>query len=190
MSADFIKDGTGKGYLAGVDSMNRLETYATTEALFDNRARAGEAFNINTELLSISSTAETPLLYVKNNQQSDIVLVGWFIGTDLGTVGASLGLMRVYGNPIGLSGGSALSALNRRIGDPKVFAIDALSQPTWTPSGTPVLYQTQSLGSRVFGTVNIFVARAQSVVVTCEFATATTPFEIYTGFTGYVEEGE
>ena len=187
MSDSLILDGTGQGYRAKVDDRNRLRTFSITESAFEEASVRGEAFNINTEFVTVSSTAETPLLRVINNEATDLALVGWFIGTDLGTVGANLGIMRLYGNVSGASGGTEVPVINRRIGDPKDFAIEALKSPTWTPSGTPILYQTQGLGSRVFGTIYLILGKGSSMTVTCEFPTATTPISIYTGFTGYLE---
>ena len=187
--SNFLQDGTGKGFRAKVDNGNRLRVFSIGATLYERQAEEGKAFNINTELLSISSTAETPLLYVTSDEPTDIEIVGWFIGTDFGTVGANQGLMRVYQSPTGVTGGTTVPVVNRRAGDPTVFDLTALHTPTWTPSGTPVLYQTHSLPQRVFGTVNLFLPRGAGLIVTCEFSTATTPFSIYTGFTGYIAEG-
>ena len=189
MSSNFIQDGTGKGYRAKVDADNRLRVFNVGATLYERQASRGAAFNINTELLSINSTAETALLYVTSQEEVDVEIVGWFIGTDFGTVGANQGLMRVYQSPTGVTGGTTVPVVNRRAGDPTVFDLTALHTPTWTPSGTPVLYQTHSLPQRVFGTVNLFLPRGAGLIVTCEFSTATTPFSIYTGFTGYIAEG-
>ena len=185
---NLIQDGTGQGYLARVDNQKRLRVKAVGRTEYDSQAIAGEAFNINTELLSVGVNTESPLLVLTNNGSRDVVLQGWFIGTDLGTVGANLGLMRTYLNVTGFSGGSAVPIVNRKSGDAFSFSINALSSPTWTPSGTPVLYQTQNLGQRVFGNVFLILPAGQSCAVTAEFSTATTPYDIYTGFTGYLAD--
>lgn len=191
MSTDnFIKDGTGRGYLTRVDLDNRLRTFGVTRTEFDQATVDGEAFNLNTELFAVSVTTELPVLYLKNNEARDIIVPAWFIGVDQGTLGAQNGLWRAYFSPNNVTGGTAISAVNRRSGSARSFALDARRLPTWTPTGAPVLYQTQTLNSRVFGSVFLCVPAGQSIITTVEFPTATTPFNMYTGFTGYViEEG-
>jgi len=186
-----IQDGTGRAYLAKVDEFNRVRTFAVTESLFDTQAVAGEAFNINTENQTISSASETALLYLENDEPNPIALVGWFIGVDANGAtfpGNPTGIMRVYGNPTGVTGGTALPVVNRNISSTRVFDFTANLNPTWTPAGTPVLYQHQGTG-RVFGNVYLIVPRGGSVIITYEFGgyTAGSPL-IYSGFTGYVEE--
>jgi len=190
MSNQLIQDGTGKGYLAQVDSSNRLRTFAVTESLFDVSSFNGEAFNVNTELQTISAASETPILYLSNNESDPIAIVGWFIGTDAAGAtfpGTRQGIMRVYGGVTSVSGGSSLSVVNRNVGSNRVFDITATLNPTWTPAGTPVLYQIQGTG-RTFGTVYIVVPRGGNLMVTYEFPSYTSGSPlIYTGFTGYVE---
>lgn len=191
MSTDnFIKDGTGRGYLTRVDLDNRLRTFGVTRTEFDQATVDGEAFNLNTELFAVSVTTELPVLYLKNNEARDIIVPAWFIGVDQGTLGAQNGLWRAYFSPNNVTGGTAISAVNRRSGSARSFALDARRLPTWTPTGAPVLYQTQTLNSRVFGSVFLCVPAGQSIITTVEFPTATPGFNMYTGFTGYViEEG-
>lgn len=191
MNNSFLQDGTGKGYLAQVDDDNRLRTFSVTESLFNRQATIGESFNINTENRTISSSAQVPLLYFRSTESNDVVLVNWFIGVDANGAtfpGAQQGIMRVYANPTSVTGGTSLSILNRKVGSTRSFSFAATYLPTWTPTGTPLLYQHQGTG-RVFGEINVIVPRGGSVIVTYEFPTysAGSPL-IYTGFTGYVTE--
>lgn len=190
---NFIQDGTGKGYLAQVSSANRLLTETINETSFISRGRAGAGFNVNTEFVSITVGTETPLFYLKNNESSDVVLVAWFIGTGIaGGTPTEHGLVRVYTNPTGVSGGLTVPVTNRRVGDGRTFSFDAKKQSAGTPllatlPTTPVLYQTQTPQSRVFGEVYVTLPRAQSVVVTYQ-ANGGQTINIYTGFSGYVED--
>lgn len=189
MSQDnFIKDGTGRGYLTRVDADNRLRTFSATRTEYDQATVDGEAFNVNTELFAVNVTTELPVLYLKNNEPRDIVLPAWFIGVDQGTLGAQNGLWRAYLSPTGVTGGNDVPPVNRRAGSARAFSLEVKRLPTWTPSGTPALYQTQTLNSRVFGNIFLCIPAGQSIITTVEFPTATTPFNMYTGVTGYVIE--
>jgi hypothetical protein len=186
---NLIQDGTGKGYFAQVDDTNRLRVRSVGETSYDDASLQGTSFNLNTQFVSVGVGTEFPLLYLKNNEATDAVIVAWFIG--IGIAGGSPtenALLRVYGNPSGVSGGASVGVVNRRIGDARIFAFDALSSPTWTPSGTPVLYQTQTPSTRVFGLVNLTVPRNASLIVTCQLNGAQTA-NVYTGFSGYVTGG-
>lgn len=186
-----ITDGTGKGFLAKVDGQNRLLTRSTADTRYDEASISGESFNVNTEFVSITVGTETPLLYFKNNEPDDIVVVGWFIG--IGIAGGSPtehALMRVYGGANTVSGGVDVPVTNRRIGAGRAFDFVAKRQDSGTPlsvtlPSTPVLYQTQTAASRVFGTVYLTVPRSQTLTVTCQLNGYQTA-NIYTGFTGYV----
>lgn len=187
----FIQDGTGRGYLAKVDSANRLEAYAVSETEFSDQTEKGESFNINTGFVSITVGTETPLLYFLSNEVNNLFLVNWFIGLGLqGGTPTENSLLRVYANPTGVSGGVALTPQNRRIGFPRTFDFTVRRQDAGTPlvatlPSTPVLFQTQTPSSRVFGDVSLVLPRAQSVLVTIQANGAQT-LNAYTGFTGYV----
>lgn len=187
----FILDGKGRGYQAEVDTDNRLRISGIQETTYDFAGIQGKSFNINTEFVSVTSSAETNLLYVQNNEATDIVIVGWFIGTGLASGSATeVGLVRVYPNPTGVSGGASAEVVNRKIGDGRIFNITATKQDSGspllaTPPSTPVLYQTQTASSRVFGNVYLTLPRSQALLVTYE-PNGVEPINIYTGFTGFI----
>jgi len=198
--ATIIEDGTGKGNSVKVDAENRLFSRSITETEFENAVRKGLAFNVNTKFLPITTAGPTDghaLLYIKNNEDRDIILAAWFIGTDLGTNGADLGLMQVFFNPTGgtiVSGGTAITPVNRQGGNSNTIDLDALSGGdsfTATGLGEPVLYQTQSVGSRAFGTVQLSLKKGASAVVTyIPNGAETAGVDIYTGFQLYISETE
>ena len=188
-----IKDGTGTGNLARVDKENKLAVRAVQETEFEKAVLDGRAFNINTEFLTITSDTEHALLYVKNNEDLPLIVAAWFIGTDAGTNGSNLGLVRTYYNPTGgtiISGGTDLTAVNRNAGSSRVLLADVKSGGqgfTFSGQDTPaVLYQTQTVSSRVFGNVFLVLPKGSSLVATYDPNGAET-INIYTGFQVYVE---
>lgn len=186
-----IVDGTGKGTRAAVDHDNRLKVTAVSEDIYVNSAQEGGAFNLNTEDLVISGTGPftKDLLYLKNNENRDIEVVGWFIGERndrVGGITAAPILFEMYGSPTGTAAGTEVMPVNRRIGDPRVFNFTALSLPTGLtlPSGqAPLLYQYQ-YGGRAFGTVNFTIPSGASILLRANFECDSC--SLYTGFTGYV----
>lgn len=188
-----IKDGTGTGNVARVDKENRLAVRSIQETEFEKAVLGGRAFNINTEFLTITSDTEHALLYLKNNEDRPLIVAAWFIGTDAGTNGANLGLVRTYYNPTGgtiISGGTDLTAVNRNAGNSRALEADIKAGGqgfTFTGQDTPaVLYQTQTVSSRVFGNVFLVLPKGSSLVATYDPNGAET-IDIYTGFQVYVE---
>jgi hypothetical protein len=193
--ATTIQDGTGTKYKVKIDSENRLYVKSITESEFDHATSKGEAYNINTEFITVTGSSETPLLYLKNNEEKDLILSAWFIGTDNSSGTATrLSLMRVYSNPTTgtiISSGTDLTPVNRLIGSSNELNVGVKKGGDgFTVSGynnTPVLYQTQGTAQRNFGTVQIILKKGSSVVVTYQ-QYGLTSNEIYTGFQVYLSD--
>ena len=188
-----IQDGTGSSRKAEINGNNRLLTQAISETEFDNATSNGNAFNINTEFLTITGATEIPLLYIKNNNDNELVISAWFIGTDADTGTATrLSLMRVYKNPTSgtiISSGTDITPVNRNFGSSIDFeGVAKKGGDGFTVSGyetTPVLYQTQGTKQRTFGTVQLVLPKGSSVVVTYQ-QYGLTQNDIYTGFQVYL----
>lgn len=191
MNNSFIQDGKGRGYLASVDSSNRIVTAGANQSFYDEASAKGLGFNVNTEFVSITVGTQTPVFYFKNNEPYDVIITAWFIG--LGVAGGTPtenALLKVWANPTAVSGGVDVIPQNRRVADGRAFAFDAKKQSAGTPllatvPTTPLLYQTQTASSRVFGEVYLTLPRSQSLLVTLTANGAQT-INIYTGFSGYV----
>jgi hypothetical protein len=188
--AQQIEDGTGSGNRVKVKE-NRLYTTGLTLGFFENAVVTGDAYNVNTEFKSITTDSEHALLYLKNNETTDMVIESWFIATDIGTNGSNFGLARAYFNPTGgtiISGGTTIEAINRRGGDSKLPKATMLcGGEGFTATGLPnaVLYQTQGASSRAFGNVKLALNPGKSIVITYK-PNGAEPIDIYTGFQFYV----
>lgn len=186
-----ITDGTGSNYRAGVTNSNRLLVEARTEDTYVDAAENGRAFNVNTEAVAYSGTAPYTqgCIYLKNNEDTTLEIVGWFIGeygNRTGGVTTAPLLFEMYGNPSGAITGTAIDMVNRQIGSANTFDVVALKQPTgFTVTGSPLLYQYHT-GGRAFGTVNFSIPPGQSILVVVN--SETDSFTLYTGFTGFISE--
>lgn len=192
-----IEDGTGSGKKAKVNADNKVEVSAITLSEYEEAALDGRAFNINTELIALTGTGESAVLYVKNNEAQPISIQGFFIG--VGTLSGNSSesiLVQAFTNPTGgtiVDNASAITIANRDLGSTKTFSIDAykgVNGDTLTGQDvTPILYQFQGGSSRVFGTVNLVLPRGASIGVTIDLNT-TGGANIYAGFTGFVRKEE
>jgi predicted RNA-binding protein (virulence factor B family) len=94
--AEQIKDGVGKAYLVQVDSDNRLRVRGSTESeeIFANRH--GDAYNLNTGVINLTSAAETTLFYMKNNEDHPYVVTAVVIGVFNSVNGDGLDMLATF----------------------------------------------------------------------------------------------
>lgn len=190
-----IQDGTGTKFKVKINSDNRLLSQTISESEFDYSVGKGDAYNINTEFLTITGNTETPLLYIKNNDNKNLVISAWFIGTDADSGTATrLNLMRIYKNPTSgtiISSGTDITPVNRNFGSSNEFeGIAKKGGNGFTVSGyetTSVLYQTQGTKQRNFGTVQLVLTKGSSLVVTYQ-QYGLTQNDIFTGFQVYLTD--
>lgn len=191
-----IQDGTGKGYFARIDDENRLFVRAVSDTTIIHESGQGNAWNINTQNVSVSAAGENALLYFKNNATNDAVITNVFIGIGTGTGTATdNALIRCYTNPTGgtlISGGGAVTVVNRRIGSGRTFNYTVLSGSSGSTitgqAATPVLYQTQTASSRVAGDVNLTLPKGQSIALTVDLKGISA--NVYFGLAGYEKVSE
>jgi hypothetical protein len=120
-----ITDGTGKGNSAGVDRTNRLLVRNISETLFQNAAEEGEAFFIGTPIITATTAGESALIYIKNNEDSQLILGSFFLIAEA-TASGSPNMFRVnwYRNPTSISSGTAIPALNQNFGSSNTLDAD------------------------------------------------------------------
>ena len=84
-----IIDGTGSGKRVKVDSQNRLHTHSVTEGLVEHASANGNSYNINTGTMTLTSSTESSLLYLKNNADADVHIasIGYLMGNSTGGIG-------------------------------------------------------------------------------------------------------
>jgi len=123
-----IEDGAGSGRKTKVDKNNRLRTNATTESLLDHSALYGDRYNINTGNVTLNSTTESALLYIKNNEDKDLVITSIIYNIGSATSTSDI-LMDVYRNTTSgtiVSGATDVTAVsNMNYGSNKTLSVTA-----------------------------------------------------------------
>ena len=69
-----LKDGTGSGVEAKVTNRFRLCTSAVATTVLDLAAIDGDKFNINTDDITLTDANKTTVLYLKNNEDRDLII--------------------------------------------------------------------------------------------------------------------
>jgi hypothetical protein len=117
--SNIIVDGSGSGYAAKVDQENKLLTHSFTVSSALTGALKGDAFNVGSTLLTLTSANESACLYIKNLEQDDIIISVQFINLGASTGGSGESKFKFYLNPTTgtiIDNAVAGDAFNRKIG--------------------------------------------------------------------------
>lgn len=171
---DVIKDGTGTGNTASVNSDNRLLTSAIQQSAAQDASRKGDAYNINTGDVTLTSSNESAVLYVKNNEEQDLIIttVIFLIGASTGGTGDLLA--SVFANP---SAGTIISGAadaemkaNKNFGSNQVLAADVFKGAEGnTQTGSTVAFRSRLDGSSkqyTIGTGDIILPKGSTLAIT------------------------
>lgn len=163
----FINDGKGSGLSAQVDDQNRLRTHAVTEDESLHAAEEGNAYNINTGLISI--TGDATLIYYKNTGEKDFVVEAIALGSFEGITHSNDPYITLVRNPTGgdlISDATAVSMnQNRNFGSSNStsgLAYKGKVGGTLT-GGNDIAILQASPGGRSFYTINFVLPKGSSV---------------------------
>ena len=122
-----IENGVGNGNTLFVDANNQAHVFAESETVIQDAVNKGNAYNINTGFISLTSTGsqDNAVLYIKNNEspvngESAISLDTLIIGINNGGVHSQTPELNIIRNPTAgtiVSGASVADIkLNRNFG--------------------------------------------------------------------------
>jgi hypothetical protein len=121
-----IKDGTGRGHSAEVTNSNKLMTLSVTEGIAAHHAFEGDAYNINTGSITLTSASKSALLYIKNLEDEDLIITGLFYLIGNSNTSGGDTLIQFERNPTGgtiVSAGTSFTPVNRNFGSSKTLNI-------------------------------------------------------------------
>ena len=182
-----IDDGTGKGNLAKVDSSNRLHTDAVTKVEGVEANLNGDAYNINTGILSLTNATETPVLYLKNNESRSLSIDGIVIGL-FGSTGGDASAdvySTIVRNP---TTGTTISNANdvsinsnRNYGSSNTLASIAYKGATGETmtNGDDHIIVRVSPGSRSFLSINELLQKGNSIGIKIKPPVGNTAMSVY-----------
>lgn len=126
MSSFSIKDGSGTGRLVNTTSDGRLKTFTLSESEELFGVHNGLSYNIETPQITLTTGNKSALLYVKNEEEADLVITGFFTLTGPSTGGSGILLVEHEYNPTSagstlVSAGTATSAVNKDVGNARAL---------------------------------------------------------------------
>lgn len=129
-----IIDGSGSSRAAKVNSDNRLSTTSVTETEADFATSRGTRFNVNTGTITLTDANNTTVFYMKNNEDSDVIVTALIYNLGNSTGGSGDLTVEVVRNPTAgdiITNANDVSILqNQNHGSTRTLSVDAYKGAT------------------------------------------------------------
>lgn len=190
-----ISDGTGTGKQARVDTLNRLEVHSTSFPESRDENSRGNAYNINTGELTLTSANASSVLYFKNNENYDYVIEAIAVGFGASTGGSGdAPKIVVVRNP---TTGTVVSDAtnvdinsNRNYGSQTTLSANVYKGgegKTLTNGDNHIIFY-QAANGRLFGTIEEILPKGSSIGVTITPMSGNTSMKCYVALIGYLRK--
>ena len=192
-----IKDGNS-GNVMKVDSNNRGHMHAISESEERQANISGNAYNINTGVITLTDAADTPIMYLKNNDTKDLVISAIAVGVGPSTGGSGgIPKITVVRNP---TAGTTISNANnvdiksnRNYQSSKtaanVVAYKGATGETMTDGEDHIIFFQTSSG-RLFGTIEEYLPQGSSIGVKFDPQPSNTSQDVYCALICYFLDEE
>jgi hypothetical protein len=193
--AETIKDGAGSGTEAKVNENQRLYTSSITVDEDQSATKDGRSFNINTGVITLTDSAETPILYVKNNEDVPLHVTAIAVGIGPNTDGSgSIPVIRIKRNP---SSGTIISSptdadivSNRNFSSSKTLTVDAYkgaTSKTMTGGSDHIIF-FQGANGRLFASIDEVLDKGATIGITIDLQPNNTNQIIYGALICHLED--
>ncbi len=184
-----IADGAGKGYSAQVGSDLRLRTSATTRTASENATIEGDSYNLNTGIVTLTNTADTPVMYVKNNEDRNLHIQTIVVILGASASGTGESKITIISNP---TVGTIITStptdidisVNRNFGSTNELTADAFKGAigdTMT-DGDDYIQSLISAGSRVAFNIDTLIPKGKTIGVKIQPPASNTSMAIEVAF--------
>lgn len=188
-----IKDGSS-GNVAKVNLKNQLYTFTVIETETQEAAALGNSYNINTGEINLTSSTESGILYIKNNEDSDLVIEAIAVGVGSAGTVTDVSTITIIRNPTAgtvISDASTVSMnQNRNFGSSKTLAVNAYKGDegkTFT-DGDDVAVLYQSAGGRLFAGLNFELPKGSAIGVKIDTQTSSGTTKVYAAAVCYLKD--
>lgn len=185
------------GFTNKIDAAFRAHVWSTSidEALAANDA--GDAYNINTGIITLTDAAETPILYVKNNETQALHVRAIAVGIEVGASASTtiLPVIKIIRNP---KTGTIITSTptnvdinsNRNYGSANTITIDAYkgaTGDTMTDGDDHIIF-FQGQGGRLFATIDEVLPKGSSIGIKIDPPTGNTSQRVYAALICHLED--
>lgn len=166
-----IKDGTGTGDTLRIDATNKAEVHSVTETETQEAVETGDAYNINTGSISLTTSTASGMLYFKNNETRDIIIDAIAAGVGSAGTVTDVSVVTVIRNPTGgtlISDATAVDMnANRNFGSSKTLTGDAFKgdEGKTITGGNDIVQFFMGSGTRLFAPIDLVLQKGDSIAV-------------------------
>ena len=189
-----LNSGAGKNYSAEVDVTNKLAVRSITESESVESTDLGNAYNINTGTIGLTSSTESAILYYKHNEDQPIIIEALAVGIgSAGTVTDS-SVITLIKNPTAgtiISGATAVDMNQNRNFASSNTLLNSLAYKgaegnTFT-DGDDVGIFYQSAGGRLFAAINFELRKGNSIGVKIDTNTSSGTTNVYAALVAFLK---
>lgn len=183
-----IESGTGNGKSVAVTEDNYLRVSSRVLSIEQHTILDGNAYNINTGDITLTSANESALLYLKNTGTQDWGNLGAIFLLGNSNVSGEDWVVKTYRNPTAgtlISSGTALEAFNRNFGSAKTLTgtvLSGLEGRTITASDGVAIQTRSPTNGRLVIAVGVLIPPGASVALSVEPPTGNTSVVVQCAF--------
>lgn len=194
--AEQILDGTGTGKRAKVDQNSQIHTVAITQTETQDAVDKGDAYNINTGTIGLTSTTASGVLYFKNDEDSPFIIDAIAVGIDNQGTQAGACIITLIRNPTAgtlITGASAVDMnQNRNFGSSKTLKSTTLTykgaEGNTVTDGDDIAIFYQNVGTRGYYSIDFELPKGSSVALTIDTQTTSGTTNLYAAIIGHVKD--
>lgn len=202
MNIEIKNGGSGVDIGAHVDKNEQLHVRSITETEVQDAVRKGNAYNINTGIIGLTSTTESGVLYFKNdespvNGESSFVIDAIAVGIDNQGTQAGACHITVVRNPTGgtlISGATDVDMnQNRNFGSSNTLATTTAAykgaEGNTVTGGDDIALFYQNAGTRGYYTVDLEIPKGSSIAIKIDTQTTAGTTNLYCAIIGHRVDG-
>lgn len=172
----------GDGIEAFVDKTHKLKTHSIALSEDAEAVENGDAYNINTGTIALTSTTASGIFYLKNDENRDLSID--LIAAGVGSAGTTTdsSVLTLITNPTSVSFSTNVDMNeNRNIGSSKVLIGDAFkgAEGATVTGGSSMAQFFVAPGTRLPAPINITLTKGDSVAFTIDTNTTSGTTNVY-----------
>ena len=183
------------GKTARVNQDNTLSTHSITISEAEHASDLGQSYNINSGLMTLTSAAESGVLYYKNNEDVNVHIdsIVVILGPSTGGAATDTTHIRIYSNPTtGTLISNAVDAeivQNRNIGATSALASVVYKGATGNTitDGAPLIESLVNPASRVAFNIDITVPKGKAIGISLEPNDSNTSMKVMAALVCHIE---
>lgn len=194
--AEEILDGTGTGKRALVDQNNQLHTTSITQTETQDAVDKGNAYNINTGTIGLTTSTESGVLYLSNDEDDPFLIDAVAIGIDNQGTQAGACIITLVRNPTGgtlISGATdVVMNQNRNFGSSRTLKSTTLAykgaEGNTVTGGDDIAIFYQNVGTRGYYSIDFELPKGSSIAVKIDTQTTSGTTNLYAAIIGHVKD--